>query len=160
VRNLALLAGGDVAFPGPEALIAYKVSYAELLRRDIPVNVVFAGNMDGALAQLVSGKARAVGANSQLAEAYTARTGRHLRILWQSAPFNDLALMASRRVPPAQAEAVARAFLGMKNDPRGRQILEEAAALIKMAPFGFVAARETDYDAYRDFYSRAPARLR
>ncbi|TWI69525.1 phosphonate transport system substrate-binding protein [Pseudoduganella lurida] len=160
VKNVAQLAGGDVAFPGPEALVAYKVSYAELLRRDVPVNVVFAGNMDGAFAQLESGKARAVGANSQLAEAYAARTGRPLRVLWQSAPFNDLALMVSRRVPAAQADAVARAFLGMATDPRGRRILDEAAALIKMAPFTFVPAKEGDYDAYRDFYSRAPARLR
>lgn len=160
VRDLAQLADADVAFPGPEALVAYKVSYAELLRRDIPVNVVFGGNMDGAFAQLVSGKARAVGANSQLAEAFVNRTRRPLRVLWQSGPFNDLALLVSPRVPPAQADAVARAFIGMARDPRGRRILDEAAALVKTPPFGFVPATESDYEAYRDFYSRAPARLR
>jgi phosphonate transport system substrate-binding protein len=160
VRELGQLAGGDVAFPGSEAFVAYKVSYAELLQRNVPVTVVFAGNMDGAFAQLVAGKARAVGANSQLADAFTARTGRKLRVLWQSEPFNDLALMVSPRVPPAQADAVARAFVGMGSEPRGRRILDGAAALVKTAPFGFVPASDTDYGAYRDFYGRAPARLR
>lgn len=160
VRDLRQLANADVAFPGPEALVAYKVSYAELLRREVPVNVVFGGNMDGAFAQLVSGKARAVGANSQLAEAFVNRTGKPLRVLWQSAPFNDLALMVSPRVPAATADAVARAFIGMADDPRGKQILAGAAALVKTPPFGFVPVAPGDYDAYRDFYSRAPARLR
>ena len=160
VRDLKQLAGGDVAFPGSEAFIAYKVSYAELIGRNVPVNVVFAGNMDGAFAQLVAGKARAVGANSQLADAFMARTGRKLRVLWQSEPFNDLALMVSPRVPPAQADAVARAFVAMGEDPQGRRILDEAAALVKTAPFGFVRASDADYGTYRDFYGRAPAKLR
>jgi len=38
-----------VAFPGPEALVAYKFSYAQLLNRNIPVEVVFGGNMDAGL---------------------------------------------------------------------------------------------------------------
>jgi len=160
VTGLAQLAGASVAFPGPEALIAYKVSYTELLRRKVPVNVVFAGNMDGALAQLVSGKVAAVGANSQLADSFTARTGQQLRVLWQSEAFADLALMVSPRVPAARAEAVARAFVGMANDPEGRRVLAEAAALVKTAPFAFVAASEADYSAYREFYSRVPASLR
>lgn len=160
VRDLKELAGADVAFPGPEAAVAYKFSYAELLRRDIPVNVVFGGNMDGAFAQLVSGKARAVGANSQLAASFTARTGTPLRVLWQSPPFNDLALMVSPRVPAATADAVARAFTGMVDDPRGRRVLADAAALVKTAPFAFVPAGESDYDSYRDFYGHVPAGLR
>ncbi|WP_338760937.1 phosphate/phosphite/phosphonate ABC transporter substrate-binding protein [Massilia sp. METH4] len=159
-RELKDLAGADVAFPGPEATVAYKVSYAELLRRQIPVNVVFAGNMDGAFAQLASGKVRAVGANAQLTASYIARTRQPLRVLWQSEPFNDLALMVSPRVPPATAEAVARAFIGMADDPEGRRVLAEAAALVKTAPFAFVPAGEADYAAYREFYGRIPASLR
>jgi phosphonate transport system substrate-binding protein len=160
VFDVNQLAGADVAFPGPEALIAYKVSYAEMLRREVPVHVVFAGNMDGAFAQLVSGKVRAVGANSQLADAFSARTGRKLRVLWQSEPFNDLALMVSPRVPAATAAAVARAFTGMHADPAGRAILDDAAALVKTAPFRFIPATEADYGAYRAFFGRAPAQLR
>jgi phosphonate transport system substrate-binding protein len=160
VTGLEGLAGADVAFPGPEAQIAYKMSYAELQRRGVPVNVVFAGNMDGAFAQLVSGKARAVGANAQLAASFSARTGQALRVLWQSEPFNDLALMVSPRVPAATADAVARAFTGMASDPRGRRVLADAAALVKTAPFAFVPAGEADYAASREFEGRAQAGVR
>ena len=47
IRRLEDLAGTPVAFPGPEALIAYKVTYAQLLRKKIPVDVVFAGGTRG-----------------------------------------------------------------------------------------------------------------
>jgi phosphonate transport system substrate-binding protein len=46
--------------------------------------VVFAGNMDGAFAQLASGKVRAVGANSQLTEGWSKRENQAVRVLWQS----------------------------------------------------------------------------
>ncbi|MBD8530192.1 MULTISPECIES: phosphate/phosphite/phosphonate ABC transporter substrate-binding protein [unclassified Massilia] len=161
VQRLEELAGSTVAFPGPEALVAYKVTYAELLRRKIPVTVAFAGNMDAAFTQLASGRARAAGANSQLVQNYGGREDQSFRVLWSSAPFNDLALMASSRVPAAQVRAVAAAFLGMGRDPEGRRILDAATALIHAPqPVGFVAATEADYAAYRLFYQAAPAELR
>ncbi|MBB3219481.1 phosphate/phosphite/phosphonate ABC transporter substrate-binding protein [Pseudoduganella umbonata] len=160
VRDLKDLADADVAFPGPEATVAYQVSHAELQRRGIPVHVVFGGNMDGAFAQLISGKARAVGANSQLTASFINRHRTPLRVLWQSAPFNDLALMVSPRVPAATAEAVARAFTAMADDPRGRRVLADAAALVKTAPFSFVPADESDYESYREFYGHVPAERR
>ena len=79
IQTLEQLAGQPVAFPGPEALIAYKFSYAHLLNRKIAVDVVFAGNMDAALVQLASGKVRAVGANSQLTDGWSRRENRPLR---------------------------------------------------------------------------------
>lgn len=161
VHRLEELAGSTVAFPGPEALVAYKVTYAELLRRKIPVTVAFAGNMDAAFTQLASGRARAAGANSQLVQNYGGRENQSFRVLWSSAPFNDLALMASGRVPAAQVRAVAAAFLGMGRDPEGRRILEAATALIHAPqPVNFIAATDTDYAAYRRFYQAAPAELR
>lgn len=161
VHTLADLAGGAVVFPGPEALVAYKVTYAELLREKVAVTPIFAGNMDAAFTQLFSGRARAAGANSQLVQNYAGREGKDFRVLWTSAPFNDLALMASKRVPPAQVRAVAQAFLGMGNDPEGRKILEAASALIhEPKPVSFVPATDADYAAYRRFYEAAPAELR
>jgi phosphonate transport system substrate-binding protein len=161
VKDLAALAGATMVFPGPEALIAYKVTYAELLHRNIPVNVVFAGNMDAAFTQLFAGKARAAGANSQLVQTYGGREGKSFRVLWSSAPFNDLALMASPRVPAADLRAVAQAFLGMRQDPEGRRILDAAAELVRAAqPLGFVPASDADYASYREFYAGAPASLR
>jgi phosphonate transport system substrate-binding protein len=161
VKELQDLAGATVVFPGPEALVAYKASYAELLRRNIPVNVVFAGNMDAAFTQLFAGKARASGANSQLVQNYSGREGKSFRVLWSSAPFNDLALMASPRVPAADLRAVAQAFIGMRQDPEGRRILDAAGELVRAPqPVGFVPASDADYASYRAFYAGAPASLR
>jgi phosphonate transport system substrate-binding protein len=161
VTDLASLAGATVVFPGPEALIAYKVTYAELLRRNIPVNVVFSGNMDAAFTQLFAGRARAAGANSQLVQTWSGREDKSFRVLWSSAPYNDLALMASPRVPAADLRAVANAFLGMRKDPEGRRILDAAAELVRSPqPLGFVPAGDADYASYRAFYAGAPISLR
>ncbi len=73
IKELSELADQEVAFPGPEAFIAYKTTYARLLNASIPVKVVFGGNMDAAFAQLFSGRVKAVGANSQLVDGYAAR---------------------------------------------------------------------------------------
>lgn len=161
VRDIRELAGSAVAFPGPEALVAYKVNYAQLLRKNIAVTPVFTGNQDAAFTQLFAGKVRAVGANSQLAANWTGREGNRFRVLWSSVAFNDLALMASPRVPAEDVRAVARAFLGMHQDPEGRKILAAASELVRAAaPLSFVAASEADYASYRAFYADAPANLR
>lgn len=161
ITDLAQLAGKEVAFPGPEATVAYKFTYAQLLGRKIDVKVVFGGNMDGAFAQLFSGKAVAVGANSQLVENYARREGKAMRVLWSSPAVHDLALMNSARVPEADVKAVARAFLGMAQDPKGRDVLEQASKLIGLnADAHFIASDGSEYGVYRDFYRTAPAQLR
>ncbi|KQV51975.1 phosphate/phosphite/phosphonate ABC transporter substrate-binding protein [Massilia sp. Root335] len=161
IRRLDELARTTVVFPGPEALLAYRVSYAQLLRRNIAVDVVFAGNMDAAFAQLVAGKTQAAGANSQLVQNYYGREHKSFRVLWSSEPFNDLALMASPRVPADQVRAVAQAFFGMDKDPEGRRILAAATELVhSQTPLSFVAASDADYAAYRAFYTNAPLDVR
>ena len=161
IRDIRDLAGSAVAFPGPEALVAYKTTYAQLLRAHIPVTPVFTGNHDAAFTQLFAGRVKAVGANSQLVAAWSAREGNAFRVLWSAAPFNELALMASPRVPAEDVRAVAYAFMSMHQDPEGRKILAAAAELVRApAPVSFVAASDADYAAYRAFYADAPATLR
>lgn len=161
IKDLAQLEDKDVAFPGPEAFIAYKVSYAQLLSRKINVRSVFGGNMDGAFAQLFSGKAAAVGANSQLVEGYAKREGRKFRVLWSSEPFHDLALMVSSKVPEKDQQAVARAFTTMHKDPRGLDILNQVSQLVGLsAEAHFIASDGSEYEPYRRFYQTAPAQLR
>jgi phosphonate transport system substrate-binding protein len=70
IRRLEDLEGQTVAFAGPEAFVGYKVTYAELLHRKIKVNVVFAGNQNSAIEQVIAGKAAAVGSNSTLINGY------------------------------------------------------------------------------------------
>ncbi len=161
IKTLADLDGKNVAFPGAEALVSYKVPYAHLMTTKINTTAVFAGNLDAAFSQMLAGRADATGANSQMVAEYAVREDRTFRVLWSSPPFNDLALMASPRVPPAKVQAVAKAFMAMHKDPVGKQVLEAAAKVIQSAdPLSFVSASDADYAAYRDFYRHAPASLR
>jgi phosphonate transport system substrate-binding protein len=159
ITDLKQLQGQEVAFPGPEALVAYKFPYAQLLSKDIDVKVVFGGNQDGALAQLFSGKVKAVGGNSQLLEGYARRENKKFRVLWSSV--YDLALMVSPKVPEKDAKAVAEAFIAMSKDPEGRDILHRVSALIGLAQDAyFIASNGSEYVSYRRFYQTAPASLR
>ena len=161
IQKLEQLANEPMAFAGPEALVAYKFPYAHLVNRKIPVQVVFAGNMDGAFAQLASGRVKAVGANSQLTEGWTKRENRSVRVLWESEPLHDLALMASKKVPDKDLQAVSRAFLEMARDPQGQNILARASALVRLpSTTAFAASNGSEYSAYRNFYQTAPANLR
>lgn len=161
ITRLEQLANEPVGFPGPEATVAYKFAYAHLLNKKIPVQVVFGGNMDGAFAQLLSGKVKAVGTHSQLSSGWSKREGKVLRTLWESEPLNDLALMAARSVPAKDLQAVSKAFLEMAKDPAGQKVLERVSELVKLPPgTGFIPATGADYSAYRSFYQTAPASLR
>ena len=161
ITELAQLRGLEVAFPGPEAFIAYKVPYAALLNAGVDVHVVFGGNQNAALAQLFAGKVKAAGGNSQLIEAYARREHHAVRVIWRSEPYHDLALMVSSRVPDRDAQAVAQAFLGMDKDPVGMTILRQADASVGVTdPIAFIPATAADYDAYRHFYQTAPVQLR
>jgi phosphonate transport system substrate-binding protein len=160
IKDLNQLKGQEVAFAGPEAFIVYKVPYAHLLSLNIDVKVVFAGNQNAAFAQLFSGKVVAAGGNSQLVEGYSRREGKKFRVLWSSEPFQDLALMASGKVPENEVKAVANAFFGMAKDPRGQEILHQASKDVGLPSDAyFIPASGADYAAYRRFYQSAPASL-
>ncbi|OYU45793.1 MAG: ABC transporter substrate-binding protein [Burkholderiales bacterium PBB4] len=160
ITDIAQLKGKEVAFAGPEAFIVYKVPYAYLLSKGIEVKPIFAGNQNAAFAQLFSGKVVASGGNSQLVEGYARRESKKFKVLWSSEPFQDLALMASGKVPEKDAKAVATAFTEMSRDPKGRDILHEASKLVGLPNDAyFIPATGADYAAYRRFYQSAPASL-
>lgn len=161
ITELSQLKGEAVAFPGPEALVAYKFAYAQLLSSGVPVQVVFGGNQNGAIAQLLAGKARAVGGNSQLIEGYARRENKQFRVLWQSGPLHDLALMASSKVPDKELRAVAAAFVGMHKDPEGREVLRKASQQVGLTVDAyFIPSDGSEYADYRRFYQTAPEHLR
>ena len=160
ITDIAQLKGKEIAFAGPEAFIVYKVPYAYLLSKNIDVKVVFAGNQNAAFAQLFSGKVAASGGNSQLVEGYSRRENKKFRVLWSSEPFQDLALMASGKVPEKDVKAVAAAFIAMGKDPKGQEILHQASKEVGLSNDAyFIAASGADYAAYRRFYQSAPATL-
>lgn len=161
ITDLSQLHGQDVAFPGPEALVAYKFPYAHLLSRGIEARVVFGGNQNGALAQLFAGKVKAAGGNSQLIDGYARRENLKFRVLWSSEPVYDLALMVSGKVPESDLKAISAAFFNMHKDPRGREILHQASNEVGLAddPY-FIPSDGSEYGSYRRFYQTAPASLR
>ena len=161
ITDIAQLDGLDLAFPGPEALVSYKMPHAYLLSKKIDIKVFFGGNTDGALAQLFSGKVAAAGVNSQLVEGYAKRENKKYRVLWQSPPLHDLALMYASSVPAKDVRAVSQAFLGMHQDPEGRAVLEQVSQAVGLSGEAyFIASDGKEYGAYRDFYRSAPAALR
>ena len=160
ITDIAQLKGQEVAFAGPEAFVIYKVPYAHLLSKNIDVKVVFAGNQNAAFAQLFSGKVVASGGNSQLVESYTRREGKKFRVLWSSEQFQDLALMASSKVPEVDVRKVANAFFDMYKDPKGRDILHQASKDVGLPNDAyFLAASAADYASYKRFYQSAPVSL-
>ena len=161
ITDLSQLEGKAVSFPGPEALIGYKIPYAAILAKGIEVQVVFGGNQDSALVQLFSGKVQATGGNAQLLAGYAKREGKSFRVLWSSDPVQDLALMASSRVPEKDLKAVARAFFGMDKNPKGRNILHYASIQIGLsADASFVPSDGSEYVTERRFFQTAPPQLR
>jgi phosphonate transport system substrate-binding protein len=160
ITDISQLKGREVAFAGPEAFIIYKVPYAHLLSRNIDVKVVFAGNQNAAFAQLFSGKVVAAGGNSLLVDGYTRREGKKFRVLWSSESFQDLALMASSKVPEKDVRAVASAFIDMYKDPKGREILHQSSKEVGLPQDAyFVPSTGAEYAAYKRFYQNAPVSL-
>ena len=161
VTELKQLAGKAIAYAGPEALIGYKMPQAELISRGINVQVVFGGNQDAALVQLFTGKVQASGGNAQLLAGFAKREGKSYRVLWASDPVQDLALMASDKVPERQLVAVRNAFVGMASDPKGGPILRQASKVVGLAAdVDFVASDGSEYATERRFFETAPPSLR
>ena len=161
ITDIKQLAGKAVAYPGPEALIGYKMPQAMLMNRGIDVQVVFGGNQDAALVQLYSGKVQAAGGNAILLAGYAKREGKTYRVLWTSDPVQDLALMAASKVPAKDVTAVANAFIGMSRDVKGRDILHQASIQVGLtADANFIASDGSEYVTERRFYQTAPASLR
>lgn len=161
IRTLEELSKQDMVFAGPEAFVGYRVPQAELLNRGIEVNAVFAGNQNAAFAQLLAGKAKAVGSNSALIDGFTEKQGTKFRVLWTSESYLDLALMASSKVSPKDVRAVTNAFVNMHKSKAGALILKQASESVGMDPNShFLPAYDKDYESYRRFYATAPMAVR
>jgi len=161
VKRLEDLRGAEVGFAGAEAFIGYKVTYGHLLNLGISVKPVFGGNQNAAFAQLFAGRVLAVGSNSPLVVGYAKREGKSFRVLWTSEGFQELALMASSKVPKEHVERVAQAFAGMRNDQAGREILHRSTRAVGLPEDAyFVRSDGSEYASYRRFYQNAPAAVR
>lgn len=153
VRTLQELAGKPVAFANPYGFTGYYVPMDALLRAGVKVTPVFSGNQEAAMGQLLSGEVAAAGVNHQVMAGFAQRRQLKYRVLAESEPYFDLAVMASPRVSAADGEKVRQAFVGMAHDPEGQRVLQRAAQSLELSEVrGFVAADDRDYDNYRGFF--------
>ncbi|MBK9968227.1 MAG: phosphate/phosphite/phosphonate ABC transporter substrate-binding protein [Holophagales bacterium] len=152
-KSLAGLRGKTVVFPSEEAFAGFLVPMDALVRAGVDVSPVFAGNQEGALAQLFAGRADAAGVNSSFARDYARRAGMTYGVLWASETYPDLCVMARPDVPAAAVEAVRRALVSMARDPEGGRILSAGATLLNLpSATGFVESDDVQYEPYRRFY--------
>jgi phosphonate transport system substrate-binding protein len=147
------LHGKSVVFPSHEAFVGYWVPMDAFLKAGVAVTPSFAGNQEGAIAQLQAGKVEAAAVNAQVLEDYARREGFVYRTLWTSEGYHGLPIMASASVPRAKVEAVRQAFIHMGEDAEGQRALRAGAELLKLKePVAFVPATDRDYENYRRFY--------
>ncbi|MEW5893081.1 MAG: phosphate/phosphite/phosphonate ABC transporter substrate-binding protein [Pseudomonadota bacterium] len=148
IKSLQELNGKRVAYPSAEAFLAYAVPKVALAEAGVKETEVFAGNQEGAMAQVVAGLADAVAVNSRSLEQYAERRNVRFRNLYVSEPYFDLAVIAHPRLPKAKVRAIQHALVNMAHDPKG------AAILAKSQFPGFAAATERDYDNVRRIYRK------
>lgn len=155
VKTLHELADKPVAFANPYGVTGYYVPMDALLRAGVKVTPVFAGNQEAAMGQLMSGQVAAAGVNHQVMADFAQRRELKYRVLAESEPYFDLAVMASPRVSAADGEKVRQAFVSMARDPQGLRVLQLAAQSLGLPTArGFVAADDRDYSNYRIFFKQ------
>jgi phosphonate transport system substrate-binding protein len=146
VRSLADLQGARVAFPSADAFVGYAVPIVALKRAGVRVEEVFAGNQEGALAQLKARRVAGAAVNSRFLAQYAERENVQFRQIFVSEGYPELAVVAHPRVPEPVVERVRQALLGMKQDPAAAPIL----ARVKFT--GFDSATDRDYEGVRRVY--------
>ena len=153
LRSLAQLQGQTVAFPARSGMVAYSVPMDFLLRQNIAVTPLFAGNQEGVLGQLRAGETLAAAVSSQVSEAYSLREGLKFRMLWESPPYHDLPIATHPRIPEALSTQIQNALAEMANDPKGLEVLKVAASAIgQKPPYGFIKAIPAEYVSHAEFF--------
>lgn len=156
ITQLSELDKHTVVFPSKEAFVGYWVPMDTLLKSKIKVNAVFGGNQEGAISQLQMGSVDAAAVNAMVLINYARRENFRYRVLWKSEKYHDMPIMANPSIPKNKVEAVRKALLGMKEDPKGQKFIEASAKGLKLPEgAGFISANDHDYDNYREFYRNA-----
>jgi phosphonate transport system substrate-binding protein len=146
VRDLRELDGKAVAFPSREAFVGYAVPLVALRSAKVSVTEVFAGNQEGAMAQLKARRVEAAAVNSRFLAQYAEREGLRFREIYVSEGYPELAVIVHPRVPAPAVEKIRRALIGMADDPA-------AAPMMARIRFkGFAPATDKDYDGVRRVY--------
>lgn len=160
VHTLQDLAAQSVSFANPYAFAGFYVPMDMLLRARVQVTPQFSGNQEAAMGQLMSRHVAAAGVNHQMMADFAQRRQLKYRVLAESEPYFDLAVMASPRISVPEGDKVKQAFVGMAQDPEGQRVLQRAAQSLGLARVrGFVAASDADYRNYRVFFRRTQVQV-
>jgi phosphonate transport system substrate-binding protein len=146
ISELGQLQGKKVAFPSPDAFVGYAVPLVALRKASVKVEEVFAGNQEGAMAQVKNRRVEAAAVNSRFLTQYSEREGVQFRAIFTSEPYPELAVVAHPRLSRPVVDKVRQALLAMKTDPRAAPVLEQAKSP------GFEPATDRDYDGVRRIY--------
>lgn len=149
IKQLSDLEGKKLAAPSEDAFVAYAVPKVVLENAQIKVNISFAGNQEGALAQLKAKMVDAAAVNSRFLKQYMERHKIQFREIFISEPFAELPIVAHPRLSAEKIQAIQNALLNMKNDPNAVEIFE------KVKFKGFELAQEKDYDNVRKIYRQS-----
>lgn len=153
IDSLKALHDQPVAFANPYAFVGYFVPMDKLLREEINVKPIFAGNQEAAMGRLRAGQVTAAGVNSKVMADFALRENFPYKVLWSSEPYFDLAVMAHPSVPKNVRDKIRDALVHMKTDPEGYAILTIAARTLELSsPRGFAPATDANYDNYRAFF--------
>lgn len=156
VQSLQDLAGKEVVFPSRVAFVGYYVPMDALLHEGIRVSPVFAGNQEGGIGQLAARRVAAAGVNSLVMRDFAQRENLKYRVLWHSEEFLNIPISAHPAVPKAEVDKLRQALVGMADDPDGKLILAATAELIKQdPPYGFLSAKDPEFDNVRRFYKKS-----
>ncbi|MDP2832763.1 MAG: phosphate/phosphite/phosphonate ABC transporter substrate-binding protein [Pseudomonadota bacterium] len=146
LATLKDLRGKKLAYPSADAFVAYAVPRVILDRQGVKVVEVFAGNQDAALSQLTFHRVDAAAVNSRFLKQYSERNQVAFKVLHESEPYPDLAVIVHPRVPAEVSEKVRAALVGMNKDPAAAAILARAQS------GGFEPAADHDYEGVRRIY--------
>lgn len=153
VTTLIELGARPVAFANPYGFAGYYLPMDALMRAGVDVAPVFSGNQEAAMGQLLAGQVAAAGVNDQIMADFAQRKNFTYRVLFESVPYFDLAIMASPRVSRADGEIIRQTFINMTRDPAGQLVLQQAAQRLDLTEVrGFVRADDRDYANYPQFF--------
>ena len=142
-RQLADLAGHEIAHPAPRSFAATLLVRAELARAGIATLPKYVGSHESVYLNVAQGLIAAGGGIPRTLEAMDAPVRARLRLLWSSPLYTPHALAAHPRVPAAAVAALRAAMIGADADAEGREALRGVAFL------GIQAARHGDWDDVR-----------
>lgn len=124
IRNVADLAGREVAFPSPAAFAATIIPLAELKKAGVEVKPVYVASHDSVYLNVSRGFYPAGGGIERTFNAIAPDVREKLEVLWESQSYAPHAFAALPALDPGVRDAF---FLGMRaleSDAKGRAMLE------------------------------------